>query len=328
MRLRQESFDPPTVEGFKHELIRPRQLRFLGVGCGRWVMGCLMAFVSLFFLCGVSAVAYTNNPPEMVNVLVVGVDARPGQAVSLGRTDVVMILSIDPQREQISAFSIPRDTVITSPTYGRIPINTISRSAEVNQPGTGMEELEKAMETTFGIEVDYWVRFDFNGFIQVVDALGGIEIDVDKRIIDNTYPTEDYGTEQVIFEPGLQWMDGDRALKYARTRHADTDIHRAQRQQQVVEAVLHQIASISNIPRLPTVLTAIQSNTETNMDFNEAMRYAPAILLYGRNPRNLEFFVVDLDYLVLDTNGKITPNVDKLDGWLNDHLRQPATANS
>jgi LCP family protein required for cell wall assembly len=91
------------------------------------------------------------------------------------------------------------------------------------------------------VRVDYTAQINFDGFVQVIDALGGITIDVPKHIVDYAYPTANYGTMQVEFQPGPQQMDGQTALIYARTRHADSDFDRSKRQQQVLRAIVAEL---------------------------------------------------------------------------------------
>ena len=93
------------------------------------------------------------------------------------------------------------------------------------------------MEQAFRRPVDRYVVVDFQTFVRLVDALGGIEIDVPEAIVDTEYPTPDYGVTTIRFDPGPQVLDGEQALVYARTRHDDSDFGRSERQQQVIGAI-------------------------------------------------------------------------------------------
>lgn len=99
----------------------------------------------------------------------------------------------------------------------------------------------ETVEQFLDLPIHYTAQINFDGFARVIDALGGVTIDVPRRIVDDAYPTPDFGTVRVEFEPGPQRMDGARALIYARTRHADSDFGRAERQQQVVRAVVSEL---------------------------------------------------------------------------------------
>jgi len=273
-------------------------------------------------------VLYPLDPPEATNILVLGVDTRAnsGEGVEIGRTDSIMIVSIDPQREQISVLSIPRDLYLNVPGQGRLRANTVVRNAELNNPGSGLAIMQESIENTFSVEIHHIVRVNFEGFIEVVDALGGIEVEVPNRVVDTQFPLpDDSGTKTVIFEPGLQWMDGERALEYARTRQADSDYARASRQQKVLEAILLKLNTPRGLLRLPLVVTAIDRNVESDFRFADFIRYGPAILHYA--PDGIETLVITPDYMISD-GGIQLPNLEALNDWLDDHLRPAPTSSS
>lgn len=263
---------------------------------------------------------YPLDPPAATNILIVGVDTRldSDESVDIGRTDAIMVLSIDPQREQISLLSIPRDLILNSPAYGRLRANTVSRNAELQNPGSGMDEMRAAVENTFDIQIDHYMRLDFAGFVEVIDSMGGIEIEVPTLIVDSRFPLpDDNGITTLVFEPGLQWMDGDTALKYARTRQADSDYARASRQQQVIEAMMAKFNEPGNLFRLPMMLYTLEGATYTDLGFDEVLRYLPGVLRYSSN--GLQTFVITPEYTERD--GTVTlPNLDALRPWLDDHL--------
>jgi polyisoprenyl-teichoic acid--peptidoglycan teichoic acid transferase len=99
----------------------------------------------------------------------------------------------------------------------------------------------------------------------VVDAVGGVEVDVPRTIVDPNYPTEDYGVQTIRFEAGPQQMDAERALIYVRTRHQDSDFGRAARQQQVIQAVASKMMQPQNWPRLPAVAVAVLRGVQTDV---------------------------------------------------------------
>jgi anionic cell wall polymer biosynthesis LytR-Cps2A-Psr (LCP) family protein len=115
---------------------------------------------------------------------------------------------------------------------------------------------------------------NFDGFEKVVDTIGGININVPEEIDDPNYPTPWFGTEHVHFDAGWQHMDGATALKYARTRHADSDFGRIARQQQVILAVRQKALSLNLLPQLPSLIDQFAGMVETNMDFNTQMGFA------------------------------------------------------
>jgi LCP family protein required for cell wall assembly len=289
-----------------------------GLSC--CVGGC--TFTASFMVCCIlGLVLYALVAPAPTNILILGSDARPGDpAAEAARTDTIMVLGVNPPKHKVSLFSLPRDVFIESPGYGWLRANTVVRNAEISEPGTGIDQMILSMETTFQMEIDHYAQVNFEGFVDVVDALGGVEIDVPYEIIDNAYPTENGGTMRVEFQPGKQHMDGETALIYARTRHSDDDYQRANRQQQVMDAIFSKLRNPLNAYRIPAVLNAFYDHFESDMSFGEMLAVMPGILLYGYNPDGIDRFVVDRDYLYLGSSGEAMPNVDLIAPWIESHL--------
>jgi LCP family protein required for cell wall assembly len=263
------------------------------------------------------------NPPESTNILILGDDTRPDASpneAAIARTDTIMILSINPAGEKIALLSIPRDLYLNSPTFGWMPANVIVRNAELEKSGSGLDEMVATIENTFGIEINYTARLDFEGFVEIVDAVDGIEIDVPKSIVDYEYPTDDGGTMVVEFEAGAQHMDGQEALIYARTRHADDDYQRASRQQQVIEALLSKLSHPQNVIYWPRVLGVLQKHLDTDMSTGTMLQYAPAVARDGRSLSSIERLVIDREYIRYDGN-RALPDIDKLQSWLQENLQ-------
>ena len=304
-----------------------RQLRVLGINCAPCLAGCLVLTIIVSCLCGGTSLFFVASPPAMTNILVVGVDAREGDSVELARTDSIMIVSLDPQRGQVSVMSIPRDVFVDTADFGVIPINTVTRNAELTTAGTGMATLITTIEDNFNIEIQHWIRFEFEGFVDVIDAVGGIDVDVPHRIEDYDFPTPDGGVELVIFEAGEQHMDGEIALKYARTRHADSDYNRTKRQQQVLQGIIAKLVSLRTIYRAPGVTSAILANSDTDMNTGHFIQYGPSLFLDARNDENIYFLTLNPDnYLMGDGYGHVIVDHDnpEFNDWLDAHLRAPA----
>ena len=189
-------------------------------------------------------------------MLVVGIDERETDAQAGVRSDTLMIMRINPQRGSVSLLSIPRDTRVEIRGRGTSKINAAYAygyqraqdlfAGDVTQQEAGMalaaETVDSFAELSVnGVAIDYITQINFAGFANLIDAMGGITIDVPKRIVDDAYPTDDYGTMRIEFVPGVQRLNGERALMYARTRHADNDFGRNLRQLQVVYAVLSEM---------------------------------------------------------------------------------------
>lgn len=189
-------------------------------------------------------------------MLVVGVDERAADIQAGVRSDTIMLVRVNPQRGSVSLLSIPRDTQVDIRGRGQSKINAAyaygyQRAQElfvgdITQQEAGMalaaETVDSFMQLSAnGVTIDYITQVNFAGFANLIDALGGITIEVPKRIVDEAYPTDNYGTMRIEFAQGIQRMNGEQALIYARTRHADNDFGRNLRQLQVVYAVFAEI---------------------------------------------------------------------------------------
>ncbi|HEU5098635.1 MAG TPA: LCP family protein, partial [Roseiflexaceae bacterium] len=187
-----------------------------------------------------------------MNLLIVGVDERPDHPEEGVRSDTLILVRLDALGRWAGMLSIPRDTRVELPDVGPTKINVAygqgyAAPEAYYRPGTtprqgGMAMAAQAVERLLQLpersqHVDAIAQINFDGFANVIDQLGGIDIDVPARIVDEAYPTPDFGTTRIEFQPGPQHMDGPTALIYARTRHADSDFGRAERQQQVLRAI-------------------------------------------------------------------------------------------
>lgn len=220
---------------------------------------------------------------DRVNILLLGMGGEGHDGAYL--TDTVMLASFRPSTNQASLISFPRDLV--SPVSGWQKINSINAYAEQKEPGSGGLATAEAMSTLLQVPIDYYVRIDFNGFVNIIDELGGIEINVENTLDDYSYPImgqEDNPNyysrfEHLHIEAGPQTMDGKTALKYARSRHGvggeGSDFARARRQQLVIEAVKNKLLSaktLLNPVMLAKLSEQFSQNISTNLSTWEALR--------------------------------------------------------
>ncbi len=267
------------------------------------------AIMTPVFICGATLLLYLVFPPPPLDVLVLGVDARPGEGY-ITRTDSIMLLGLKPSQLRASMLSIPRDLFINVPGYGSQRINTINVLGEQEAPGRGATLMSESITASFGITIERYARLNFQGFVALIDAVGGISIDVEKTIADDLYPTEDGGVISIRFDAGLQNMNGERALQYARTRHADDDYQRARRQQQVFSALLGKLANPVN---WASAISVLNQYVDSNLTVLDMALYAPTILL---NLGRFEQLVIDRDYIVGGGGGQAFPNYEALAPWL------------
>ena len=188
-----------------------------------------------------------------INVLVMGLDRRPLEGDAPARTDTMFVLTIDPRGKTAGILGIPRDLWVEIPNrdgsgYLNERINAAYVLGEVNDYDGGGPGLAIAtVENTLDINIDHFMIIDFEGFREVIDALGGIDVEVPVYLRDDFYSeTElpgDYAPQE--FEPGIEHMDGSRALAYARIRRGSSDLDRIQRQQRIMFAVMDKALSLN-----------------------------------------------------------------------------------
>lgn len=241
---------------------------------------------------------------ERVNVLVLGIDQRAGEQGHF-RTDTMLILTLDPVTKTGGVLSIPRDLwVEIADGYGVERINAAHVFGERDDyPGGGPALAAKTVEKNLGIRIHYYVRVDFNAFVELVDRIGGIDIYVEEDIHDRTYPSHDpadpYGYDPLHLESGQHHFDGEMALKYARTRHTSGgDFDRARRQQKVLKAVFEKVTRLDMLPTLvgqaPQMLRTLQSSMKTDLKFDEII--ALARLASQVDSDDIGFGVIDERY--------------------------------
>jgi LCP family protein required for cell wall assembly len=212
-------------------------------------------------------VTFPDWGKEPVNILLIGLDYRPGDAEGT-RADTQIVVHIDPVAKTATLLSIPRDLWVRIPGHGEDRINVAYRVGEQNKaqiPGGGPVMAMATIEQNFGIPIHYFAQVDFMGFERVVDALGGITIDVPRPLVDNEYPLSNYGVTRIYIQAGLQHMDGRTALQYARSRHADSDLGRNRRQQQVLLAIRRQALNINVVTRLNELAGKLSDAVKTDL---------------------------------------------------------------
>lgn len=201
---------------------------------------------------------------QRVNILLLGGDSRGMTKNELPRSDSIMLASIDPVTKKAHLFSILRDTYVKIPGEGEDRINTAITSGG---PNLAM----KTVSDLLGIPIQYYVYTDFKGFIALIDAVGGIDIDVEK---DMKYSdSEDDHVYDINLKKGLQHLDGKTALQYVRFRHdALSDFSRTERQRKFLTAVAQKMQTTSSLIKLPRILNAIDPYIDTNLSVTDMLK--------------------------------------------------------
>jgi len=235
---------------------------------------------------------------ERVNILLMGIDRRPGEAF-ISRTDSMMVVSVDPKTETVSILSIPRDLYVVIPGQGRDRINTAFVYGAVGGSPEGGASL--AMQTVaynLGVPIDHYVMVDFSAVTKGIDTLGGIDLYVPQAINDPTYPDMNYGFDPLYIPAGTQHLDGEMALKYARTRHVDNDFGRAGRQQQVILAARDKALSLGIgglLAKAPALYRQLESGVRTDLSLDQLVALAQTVSGIPRDSIRSE--VLDYDYV-------------------------------
>ncbi len=192
-----------------------------------------------------------------INILVLGCDEREGE--KLARADVIMVATIRPDEKEVSLFSIPRDTRVTIEGHGKDKINHAMAFG-------GIPLITDSVELLLGIQIDHTVKVNFDGFINVIDALGGVNVDVPERMYKPL--------EAIDLLPGYQTLYGEDALAFVRWRGDGTgDYGRIARQQQFITALTEKVKNMSMKQAL-NVLDAVMDSIETDMSVREMTSYA------------------------------------------------------
>ncbi|TCZ80125.1 LytR family transcriptional regulator [Paenibacillus albiflavus] len=205
---------------------------------------------------------------DHVSILIMGVDESEKRADAYGdaiRTDALMLLTLNKDDKSIKLLSIPRDT--------RVYIESRKKMDKITHAHVfgGVDSTIKTVEEFLDIPVDFYVKFNFDSFMEIVNSLGGIDVDVPV-----SFTEQDSNDKQgaIKIEKGYQHLNGEQALALARTRHIDSDMMRGQRQQLVLEAVMKKAVSFQSVTKLSSMLDAINNNFKTNLTFDQMLTIA------------------------------------------------------
>ncbi|MDF2631148.1 MAG: LytR family transcriptional regulator, partial [Symbiobacteriaceae bacterium] len=208
-------------------------------------------------------------PVKRTTFLVMGVDKREDDS---GRADTMILFSFDTEKQELAALSLPRDTWAAIPGHGYDKLN--------HSYAFGGEKLAKAtVEQLVGIPIDHYVTVTFQDFAKIVDAVGGIDIDAEKRMYYEDPSDTSMGPDGLIIDiqAGPQHMDGITALKYSRFRmDEEGDLGRVRRQQQVVMALMRAAARPAILTKVPQLIPALSDAIDTDLSVAEMVKYGLA----------------------------------------------------
>ena len=198
-----------------------------------------------------------------LHLMIMGVDRREDD---VGRSDTLMVATVRPDTKTASLFSIPRDTRVPIKGNGYDKVNAAYAYG-------GHELTESTVEELLGVSMDYYVLVDLHAFERIIDAIGGVDIDVEKRMYYED-PWDDDGGLVIDLYPGEQHMDGRKAIQYVRYRDGEGDIGRIGRQQKFIKAVLARVISPQILPRLPQVVDEVANAVQTDLSVRDMLKFA------------------------------------------------------
>ena len=217
-----------------------------------------------------------------VNILLLGTDQRPDD--SGYRTDVIILVAIDPARMTVSAVSFPRDLWVKVPGMDDMKINSVMQLG-------GFESMAKMFQANFGVKPDYYMQTNFAGFVQFINSRGGVAVDVGKELTDTCdLPQAVDGSCKV--RPGIVQMDGATALWYVRSQETSSDFDRLRRAQEVVIAAAKKVINIKSITKLKSIKTALQDNVQTNLSVEKVLSLLPTAAHLLQTPESIHGFAI------------------------------------
>ena len=242
-----------------------------------------------------AAPTVVNQQSNALNIMIMGVDRR---ADDVGRSDTLMVLTYNPADKKASLLSLPRDTRV------HIEKNDYDKINHAYAYG-GHELTQKTVEAFLNVPMDYYVMIDVHAFEKIIDAVGGVDIDVEKRMYYED-PWDDDGGLVIDLYPGKQHMDGKTAIQYVRYRDGEGDIGRINRQQKFMKALMSQVISPSVLPKLPEIIKNVSSAVQTNMPLDMMITLItdlPTIQQNGLNSAMIPgkpAYIEDISYWIPD----------------------------
>jgi LCP family protein required for cell wall assembly len=221
-----------------------------------------------------------SDARERMNILLFGVGGEGHDGPQL--TDTIILASIDLKEKKVAMLSIPRDTAYPLGGGRFEKINSVQAYAEQDHPGEGARVAADAIGKLLEVKIDHVVRIDFSGFAKFIDAIGGVDVNVERSFTDPQYPTEDEKWTTVSFKKGQQHFTGAQALTYARSRHGNngegSDFARSRRQQLLMLAVREKLLSLqtlSNPTKLSSLYSVVSSHLQTDFTLWDFLQVAP-----------------------------------------------------
>jgi len=223
---------------------------------------------------GLTAERIFGLPDRPFTVMVIGLDARPSQVGGPARTDSILLLRVDPDRNRAGIISIPRDSMMELPygdgTFTSDRINTAYvYNWSDGDPAAAPRAVAETIEHNLGISIDHYVIFDQYGAEDLIDAAGGVTVNVTQAFGQEDYSSDDVNVVPQYFEQGKQHLGGYSAVAYGRIREGSDDFDRIRRQQQVAEGLVEELSSPLSAGKYPGLWNAYKDSVDTDMSLRQ-----------------------------------------------------------
>lgn len=229
---------------------------------------------------GTSIAALFGLPNRPFTVLVIGLDRRPDEA-GPSRTDTIVLLRIDPSGKRAGVLSVPRDSMMELTVEGETVRDRINTAYVYGwsgkDAGAAPKAVEQALEANLGVKADYYLVFDVFAAERVIDALGGVDVDIEKPVRQADYSDDDVHVVPQEFAVGRRHLDGYQAVAYGRIREGSSDLDRIRRQQQVASAVMGKLSSPRAFLRAWTLWRAYSGSVHTDLSLRQSLGLAALV---------------------------------------------------
>jgi len=248
-------------------------------------------------------------PDHYLHILLLATDIRPEGRRRDGswRTDSIIVLSVDLTDRSARLLHVPRDLWVSIPGGGQARLNTVEMTGEIQKPGSGPDLVKQTIYSNLGIPIHYYAQVDFATFPQIIDSLGGLDLDV-------ACPVPEIG----LTESGVMHMNGEQVLSYAQRRDTSSDFDRGIRQRQILMALKEQVLTPAIIPRIPQLWNAMSGSFKTDIPFDEVINLA----YVGIQMDSADIVQRDIggrhvrDWVAPDGQMVLLPRQDKIQGFL------------
>lgn len=234
-------------------------------------------------------VAAPPKPSKPVRIMLLGSDRRSGD--SGYRTDVMLLITVDAAQGKVTALSFPRDLVGKIPGYGDGRINIVMGRG-------GFPLMQDTFADSYGVRPDYYFLINFEGFVGLINSIGGIEVEAAETLEDSCDLPQSKGGICKI-KPGKHSMDGATALWYVRSRHSSSDFDRLRRAQEVISGIFNRMISMQAVTRLPELYLQYSQDVETNMSIPQIASLLPTAVDVAGDTGKIERFSIP-EYMVAD----------------------------